>query len=113
MAIKNETMSSYQFLTEMYEDDYFPTFLVDKCKAILIALCESIEVEMPRDVDGLLKLTHAAVESINQLEAEFEENDSELETAARETRAEDFGAILNGNCSRAGVWLIFGPIIGT
>lgn len=35
-------------------------------------------------------LTHKATEQINDLEAVFEENGSEIETVARETIAEDF-----------------------
>ena len=38
----------------------------------------------------LYALTHAATEEFNALAEEFEENDSELETAAREAIAEDF-----------------------
>lgn len=95
MPISNKTMKSYQFLTEMYDDDYFPDVLVDKCKQVLVSLCEEIEKNKPKDDESLFELTHAAVEKINELETEFEENDSELETAAREALAEDFGAILD------------------
>ncbi|WP_332420324.1 DUF5713 family protein [Vibrio metschnikovii] len=40
MSIKNPDMASYQFLQEMYKDGYFPNFLVDKGKDILVRLCE-------------------------------------------------------------------------
>lgn len=94
MPITNESIKSHQFLTGMYNDDYFPDFLVDKCKAVLLNLCESIEATNAADRDSLFKLTHSAVESINQLENEFEENDSDLETEAREALADEFFVIL-------------------
>ena len=94
MPITNVKMNAHSFLREMYDDDYFPNFLVDKCKHILMQLCEQIETAKPNDTESLFKLTHAAVDEINELESEFEENDSELETGAREALAEDFGIIL-------------------
>lgn len=94
MPITNPTMQAHSFLAGMYADDYFPDFLVDECKQILIKLCEAIEHHKPADTGALFTLTHAAVESINRLEAEFEENSSELETGAREALADDFGTIL-------------------
>lgn len=94
MAITNDNLSSYSFLKEMYEDDYFPTFLVDKCRNILIALCEEIERANPAKDSDLLELTHAATEEINDLASEFEDNDSELETNAREILAADFDFIV-------------------
>ncbi len=94
MSITNPVMKSYEFLTDMYEDEYFPDFLVDKCKEILVQLCEQIEDNEPPDTESLFELTHGAVDLINALEEEFEENDSELETGAREALAEDFAAIL-------------------
>lgn len=94
VTITNAAMKKREFLAEMYADPYFPAVLVDKCKAVLVTLCEQIESQKPKDTTSLFKLTHAAVDSINQLEAEFEDNDSELETAAREALADDFGAIL-------------------
>ena len=94
MALTNPQLNDYKFLSEMYEDDYFPDFLVDKCKAILVTLCQSIEAEQPKTTEALLALTHAATEEINGLEDEFLDNDSELETGAREALAEDFDLIV-------------------
>ena len=83
----------YDFLRAMYADRYFPALLVDKGKQILIALCEKIEAESPSDLDALYRLTHAATHEFNRLAVEFEEHDSEIETAAREAIAEDFQVI--------------------
>jgi hypothetical protein len=94
MQINNEKIKSYDILAGMYKDSYFPTFLVDKVKDILIELCEKIETEEPKDINSLLVLTHAATEKINDLESEFEENDSELETVARDIMAENFEYIV-------------------
>ena len=94
MKISNEKIQNYSFLTGMYSDGYFPDFLVDKIKGILVNLCESIELENPNNEEGLLKLTHAATELINLLEEEFEDNDSELETGAREVMGENFEFIV-------------------
>ena len=88
MPITNDRLRNYPFLKEMYGDAYFPTFLVDKGKAILVRLCEAIETEKPADDESFLRLTHAATDEFNALAGEFEENDSELETGAREAIVE-------------------------
>ena len=79
----------------MYRDGYFPNVLVDKVKDILVDLCTQIEVTQPRDAENLLELPHAATERINELEGEFEQQDSELETVAREVMAEHFAFIVS------------------
>ncbi len=94
IPIANQRMATYEFLRGMYSDDYFPDALVDKIKAILVRLCKEIEAAKPQDEDSILALTHAATEEINALEQEFADGGSELETAAREVMAEDFGAIV-------------------
>ncbi len=94
MPITNEQMQGHEFLAGMYRDDYFPDFLVDKGKQILVRLCERIETQKPVG-ESVLELTHAATEEFNELQEEFWENDSELETVARECIADDFGTILD------------------
>lgn len=93
MPVTNPQILAYSFLEEMYSDEYFPPFLVDKIKAILMTLCEEIESKKPTDLPGLYELTHAAVEKINLLEDDFLENESELETAARDAMGVDFDFI--------------------
>lgn len=90
MPVHNEVVKVHNFLSEMYKDSYFPDFLVDKIKSILVDMCEQIESTNPSCDDELFRLTHAATERINELEEEFEENDIELETGARENIAENF-----------------------
>ena len=74
----------------MYNDPYFPNHLVDKCKNILINLSYQIENEKPESLTELYSLTHNATDQLNHLQEEFYENDSEIETAARECLAADF-----------------------
>lgn len=93
MPITNEILKSHSFLAAMFKDSYFPKPQVEKGKQILIALCERIEAEKPTDLAALYALTHAATEQFNDLAEEFEENDSEIETAARECICADVSVI--------------------
>jgi Family of unknown function (DUF5713) len=93
MPITNQTLQDYKFLDEMYKDGYFPDHVVDMGKAILIRLCEKIESEKPSDLEELYKLSHAATDEFNDLQSVFEENESELETAARDCIGGDFEQI--------------------
>lgn len=90
MTLTNETLANYPFLKEMVEDDYFPNAIVHKCQQVLVELCRAIEQNKPADLDALYALTHAATEAFNVLGEEFEENGSEIETAARDAIAVDF-----------------------
>lgn len=85
---------SYQFLAEMYQDDYFPNSLVDKGKSILLELCTEIERTTPETANDVYKLTHIATEKFNQLANEFEDQGSEIETAARDNIGTDIEFIL-------------------
>lgn len=88
--IKNEKLKAYKFLGCMYSDSYFPKFLVDKGKVILIELCLQIEKTQPKSLQELYKLTHASTKKFNALQDEFDKHNSEIETAARECIALDF-----------------------
>ena len=74
---------NYKLLDEMYQDDYYPAFLVDKVKDELqkvIDLLESGET----NTDAVQETLDEAVCGINDLQEEFDEHDSEIETVARE-----------------------------
>lgn len=76
--------SNYNLLEDMYQDDYYPVFLVDKIKNELqkvIYLLENGETDLVVIQDKL----DEAVLRINDLQEEFDENDSEIETVARES----------------------------
>jgi hypothetical protein len=94
MAIANEKLKDYPFLQSMYDDEYFPNFLVDKGKQILIQLCETIEAQQPKDSESLFLLTHSATNEFNDLDEEFSDNGSAIETAARDAIGEDFDFIV-------------------
>lgn len=88
--LTNSKIKDYTFLDCMYQDSYFPKFLVDKCKNILLNLCYEIETNKPTNLDELYKLTHSSTDKLNDLQDEFFENDSEIETGARECLAVNF-----------------------
>lgn len=90
MAIFDET---YVLLKDMAEDIYYPSFLVDKVRVeiqTVIAFLESGETSIPL----IQKKLDAMTIAINALEEEFEDNDSELETVARESIGETVEYIL-------------------
>lgn len=74
--------ANYRLLEEMYQDEYYPDFLVDKVKTELqkvIALLEEGET----DTKSVQEKLDESVCVINALQEEFEEHDSEIETVAR------------------------------
>ncbi|MFI0263989.1 DUF5713 family protein [Streptomyces sp. NPDC017056] len=90
MPINNQQVTAHSFLRGLYEDDYYPDHVVDRGKAILLRLCENIEAHPPVGLTALYALAQAATEEFNDLEAEFEAADSEIESMARDEIAEDF-----------------------
>ena len=73
---------NYVLLDEMYQDGYYPDFLVDKVKAELL------------NVIGLLESGATDLAVIQEKLDEFDENDSEIETVARDCIGETVGYIL-------------------
>lgn len=86
----NHLVSEYSFLEELYRDGYYPDHVVDEGKAILLRMCDRIEAERPADLSALYVITQAATEEFNQLQDDFEEAGSDIETVAREAIAMDF-----------------------
>ncbi|MCI8644631.1 MAG: hypothetical protein HFG79_14440 [Lachnospiraceae bacterium] len=85
--------TNYKLLDEMYQDEYYPNFLVDKVKDELqkaINLLETGET----DTEIIQKKLDEATCAINDLQEEFDENDSEIETVARDCIGETVGYIL-------------------
>lgn len=85
---------NYTLLKEMTDDEYFPPFLVEKIKKLItpvIYLLENGESDVDLIQENLDKMTIG----INDLQEEFEDNDSEIETVARESIAATIGYILN------------------
>ncbi len=85
--------SDFEYLYDMYEDEYFPNFLVDKLKTLMVELTTYLEPE-DKTVEQIQTKLDEIILKTNNLEQEFENNDSELETVARESIAETVDGIL-------------------
>ena len=85
----------YVLLQNMFEDTYYPQFLVEKIKWQFIHLIEFLESadgkELPLIRDQLDEFTMF----INNLQQEFWDQDSEIETVASESIANTLEYILN------------------
>lgn len=84
---------NYELLAAMYRDDYFPDFLVDKIKVLVQNVIELLETE-EKDLEKIQDKFDEMTLAINDLQEEFEENDSELETVARDSIGETIDYIL-------------------
>lgn len=84
---------NYKLLEEMYQDGYFPDFLVDKVKAELQKVIDLLE-RGETDREAVQEKLDEAVCAINGLQEEFDENDSEIETVARDCIGESVAYIL-------------------
>lgn len=85
--------AGYQFLEGMYNDGYFPDFLVDKIKEELEKIVAFLETGVT-DLALIQEKFDVMTLAINDLQEEFVENDSEIETAARDCIATDVIEIL-------------------
>ena len=84
---------NYQLLADMYQDGYFPDFLVDKVKELVQNVISYLETG-EQDLEKIQKQFDEMTLAINDLQEEFEENDSEIETAARDSIGETIEYIL-------------------
>lgn len=84
---------NYMLLEEMYQDAYYPDFLVDKIKEALQSVIDLLETG-EADRATIQNELDKAVCAINDLQEEFEENESELETAARDCIGDTVAYIL-------------------
>ena len=85
--------TNYTLLEEMIHDDYYPEFLVDKIKEQIGSVIRLLE-QGETDKDVVQSKLDEMTVAINDLEEEFEEHDSEIETVARESIAETVEYIL-------------------
>lgn len=77
---------NYKLINDMYEDEYFPKMCVDKVRILIenvISFLETGQTDTLKIQKELDKMTI----SINDLQDEFDENDSEIETVARDSIA--------------------------
>ena len=84
---------NYKLLDEMYQDEYYPDFLVDKVKAELQKVIDLLE-RGETDTEVIQGKLDEAVCAVNDLQDEFDENDSEIETVARDCIGTTVGYIL-------------------
>ncbi len=85
---------NYDLLNEMYQDDYYPNFLVDKIRNELQKVIDLLETG-EKDINIIQEKMDEIICSINNLQDEFDENDSEIETVARDCIGETVGYILD------------------
>ncbi|WP_269431305.1 DUF5713 family protein [Paenibacillus algorifonticola] len=91
--MQDNSHASFEYLKEMYIDGYFPNFLVDKVKAELVKVVEFLE-QGNQDIEEIQAKLDIAINAINDIAEEFDENDSEIETVARESIAQTVEDIL-------------------
>ncbi len=84
---------NYKLLDEMYSDGYFPDFLVDKIKEMLCDIITFLE-NGERNIENIQSRFDEMTLAINDLQEEFEENESEIETVARDSIGETVAYIL-------------------
>jgi len=85
--------ADFPILHDMYSDEYFPKNLVDKVAAAIREVIIFLETG-PHSKDEVQAKLDQMTEEINRLQGEFEENESELETAARESIGETVDGVL-------------------
>ena len=76
--------SDFEYLKEMYLDQYFPDTLIDKIRNLIIELVDYLE-NGQHSTDEIQLELDKIVAGINNLQEEFEENESEIETVARDS----------------------------
>lgn len=86
-------MKEEYYLVDMYRDDYYPNFLVDKVKKFLQVAEQTLASE-PTNLSAIQQALDVAVIGINESAEEFYANQSEIETMAREDIAETVMTLL-------------------
>jgi hypothetical protein len=74
----------FEYIPEMSNDDYYPPFLVDKLKGVFKETVGQLEKGNLSNSD-IQELFDKMIVKTNVLQEEFEENDSEFDTVARES----------------------------
>lgn len=83
----------FVYLPDMYSDDYYPDMLVDKVKNAIAAVVQYIE-EGNHSTEEIQERFDRMTIQINELEQEFADHDSEIETVAREAIGETVERII-------------------
>ena len=85
----------YVLLQNMFEDTYYPQFLVEKIKWQFIHLIEFLEGTDEKELSLIQDKLDEFTIFINNLQQEFWDQDSEIETVASESIANTLEYILN------------------
>ena len=85
----------YVLLQNMFEDTYYPQFLVEKIKWQFIHLSEFLEGTDVKELSLIQDKLDEFTIFINNLQQEFWDQDSEIETVASESIANTLEYILN------------------
>lgn len=85
----------YVLLQNMFEDTYYPQFLVEKIKWQFIHLIEFLESTDVRELSVIQDKLDEFTMSINSMQQEFWDQDSEIETVASESIANTLEYILD------------------
>lgn len=73
----------YILLEELYEDSFYPDFLIDKLKYLLEDFINYIE-QQPINISNVGDKIYELIENALSLQYEFLDNDSEYDNLARE-----------------------------
>ena len=84
----------FDYLSAMYADTYFPEFLVNKVKTLIVKVVEFLDKGEYTTEEVQAKFD-TMTRGINKLQEKFEENDSEIETGARESIGETIQEIID------------------
>ena len=82
-----ENFNKKLYLRDMYEDEYFPGFLVDKVKTLLADVVVFLETG-ERNMGKIQEKFDDMTDRINELQQEFWDNGSDIETGARDSIGE-------------------------
>ncbi|MGZ9586621.1 DUF5713 family protein [Paenibacillus marinisediminis] len=86
-------MVDIEYVNDMYADSYFPDFLVDKVKTAIIRAEDFIK-QGNHSLEEIQESLDEMTLTINEIQEEFWEHDSEIETVARESIGETVEKIL-------------------
>lgn len=84
----------YMLLEQLYEDSFYPDFLVDKLKYLLEDFINYLETN-PKNQAEVEDKIYELIINVNNFQYEFLDNNSEFDNLARECLLHDLEYILN------------------
>lgn len=80
-------------LEELYEDSFYPDFLIDKIKYLLEDFINFVE-QKPKNMADVGDKIYDLIQNANSLQYEFLDNDSEYDNIARECLIRNLESII-------------------